>query len=142
LGTWDSPCFTEIDAHGVAAGVRCLPSYSRPLTQAEDRKKLERRFQTIERLGLLPLEVPRHLPWYDRTFAIPEGLIVLRIRSAEDRDLVLLPAAGTPVQLDHLLPANTFIGKETILAVRDRLQGTRVDLYVNPWHGDEWKVPR
>jgi hypothetical protein len=142
LGTWDSPCFTEVDARGVATGVRCLPPYPRPLTQAEDRKKLERRFQAIDRLGLLPLEVPGHLPWYDRTFAVPDGLIVLRIRSADERDLVLLPPTGPTVQLNQLLPANTFLGEETILAVRDRLQGTQVDLYANPWHRDGSKPPK
>jgi hypothetical protein len=142
LGTWDSPCFTELHGSGIAAGVRCLPPYSRPLTQDEDKQKLHRRFQSIERLGLLPLEVPRHLPWYDRTFAFPEGLVVLRIRSADERDLVLLPPSGGSVHLDLLLPPNTFIGAETILSVRDRLHGTQVDLYANPWHVDGKKVPQ
>ncbi len=133
LGTWDAPCLAEFDAKGRPLGRRCVPTYPRPRTDDSQKNRLETRFRSIEKLGLLPLEVPDHLPWYDGAFATTRGLVVRRIRSPEERDLVLLLSDGGSIRLDHIFPTNTFVGEETILATQDLLQGTRVDIFPNPW---------
>jgi hypothetical protein len=133
LGTWDTPCIAEIDGRGEVVGHRCLPDYLRPGTPAKERSDLERRFRRITQLGLLPMEVPDHLPWYDRIFVTSRGLVVRRLRGMEDRDLVLLPVEGGSFVTDYLFPENTFVGNRSILTVEDLLQGTRVRIFRNPW---------
>ena len=133
LGTWDAPCLTEFSAKGDLLGRRCVPNYPRPRTDDSEKGRLEARFKAIEKLGLLPLDVPDHLPWYDGAFATARGLVVRRIRSPEERDLVLLLPDGASERLDHIFPTNTFVGERTILATQDLLQGTRIDIFPNPW---------
>ncbi|MFH1765686.1 MAG: hypothetical protein ABIF09_15970 [Gemmatimonadota bacterium] len=133
LGTWDTPCIAEIDRRGEVVGDRCLPDYLRPGTPAKERSDLERRFRRITQLGLLPMDVPTHLPWYDRIFVTSRGLVVRRLRGMEDRDLVLLPVEGGSSVTDYLFPENTFVGNRSILTVEDLLQGTRVRIFRNPW---------
>ena len=133
LGTWDRPCILEINREGGPEGHRCLPEYLRPVTPQNERSALEGRFRRVTELGLLPIEVPDHLPWYDRIFVTSRGLIVRRIRGMEDRDLVLLQPEGGSFVTDSLFPENTFVGERSILTVQDLLQGTRVQIFRNPW---------
>ena len=133
LGTWDTPCIGEFDRGGELEGHRCLPDYLRPKTPKEEQSDLERRFSRVTKLGLLPMEVPDHLPWYDRIFATSQGLVVRRIRGMEDRDLVLLKPDGKSSVTDSLFPETTFVGEKGILTVQDLLQGTRVQIFRNPW---------
>ena len=133
LGTWDLPCIGEFDREGAVRGHRCLPDYPRPMTPKDEQSDLERRFRRITELGLLPIEVPDRLPWFDRFFATSRGLVVRRIRGMESRDLVLLPPEGGSFVTDTQFPEDTFVGEETILTVEDLLQGTRVRIFRNPW---------
>jgi len=134
LGTWDNPCIGEFDPTGEPQGFRCLPAYLRPELPADEKAGLQKRFRRVTELGLLPITVPDHLPWYDRVFSTSKGLVVRRVRGMEERDLILLPPEGGSSVTDSLFPQNTFVGVETILAVQDLLQGTRVRIYPNPWH--------
>jgi hypothetical protein len=79
------------------------------------------------------MEVPDHLPWYDRIFVTSRGLVVRRLRGMEERDLVLLPVEGGSFVTNVLFPENTFVGNRSILTVEDLLQGTRVRIFQNPW---------
>jgi len=133
LGTWDNPCIGEFDPSGRIKGFRCLPAYRRPEVPAEEKSGLEKRFRRVTELGLLPIAMPDHLPWYDRVFSTYQGLVVRRVRGMEDRDLILLPPEGGSSVTGSLFPQNTFVGNETILSVQDLLQGTRVRIYPNPW---------
>jgi hypothetical protein len=133
LGTWDTPCFMELGQGGQTRGSRCLPDHSRPPTPEGERSKLESRFRGITGLGLLPMEVPDYLPWYDRIFFTSQGLVVRRVRGLEERDLVLLPPVGSPSITDRVFPEVTFVGETTLLAVRDLFQGTQLTVYPNPW---------
>jgi len=134
FGTWDTPCIGEFDGGGRLEGHRCLPDFLRPETPREDRSDLERRFSRITELGLLPIDVPDRLPWYDRIFSTSRGLVVRRIRGLEDRDLVLLKPEGGSLVTASLFPENTYVGERTILTVEDLLQGTRVQIFRNPWY--------
>jgi len=49
------------------------------------------------------------------------------------RHLILLLPNGASDRLDHLFPSKTFVGNETLLAAQDLLQGTRIDIFPNPW---------
>jgi hypothetical protein len=133
LGTWDAPCIGQLDYRGSFLGSACLPEFRRPLTPTADRTRLENRFRQLDRLGLLPIEVPEHLPWYDRLFATARGLVVRRIRGEEERDLLLLLEGEESSVTDLLFPESTFVGEETILTARDLLQGTRIQVFPNPW---------
>ncbi len=133
LGTWDTPCLAELRPDGSVAGHRCLPEYDRPHTEEEDRVSLSDRFRTITRLGFLPVEIPEHLPWYDRVFATSRGPVVRRVRGEEERDLVLLPQDGRGTATRRRFPENTYVGERTILAVRDLVVGTQIQVYPNPW---------
>jgi hypothetical protein len=133
LGTWDLPCIGEFDREGKIKHHRCLPDYPRPRTPKDEQSDLQRRFGRITELGLLPIEVPDRLPWFDRIFATSRGLVVRRIRGMESRDLVLLPPEGGSFVTDAQFPENTFVGEETILTVEDLLQGTQVRVFRNPW---------
>ncbi|MBT8398122.1 MAG: hypothetical protein HKO65_09685 [Gemmatimonadetes bacterium] len=134
IGTWDTPCLAEIQQDGTASGHRCLPDVERPATREEDRAGLADRFRGITEIGFLPLEIPDHLPWYDRVFATSRGLVVRRIRGEEARDLVLLPPEEGSSVAREVFPENTYVGERTILAVRDLPNGTQVQVYPNPWH--------
>jgi len=79
------------------------------------------------------VEVPDLLPWFDRLFVIPQGLVIRRIRGEDLRDLVLLDSLGAASVLDRLLPENTFMGDHTVLATRDMLEGTQIQIFRNPW---------
>jgi hypothetical protein len=133
LGTWDTPCIGDFDRGGELVGHRCLPDYPRPMTPKKERSNLERRFGRVMELGFLPVEVPDHLPWYDRIFVTSQGLVVRRIRGLEDRDLVLLKPDGNSLVTESLFPEITFVGEKSILTVQDLLQGTRVQIFRNPW---------
>jgi hypothetical protein len=61
-------------------------------------------------------------------------LVVRRIRGLEDRDLVLLKPEGGSLVTASLFPENTYVGERTILTVEDLLQGTRVQIFRNPWY--------
>jgi hypothetical protein len=141
LGTWDTPCVGEFDLGGRRRGLRCLPAYQRPRVPAGDRPRLERRLGRIAELGFLPVEIPDHLPWYDRIFSTPRGLVARRIRGEEDRDLVLLQSDGQNLVTDSFFPENTFVGGETILTVRDLPQGTKLAVFPNPWPGKPPDAP-
>jgi len=134
MGSWDTPCIGEFGRGGGLEGYRCLPDYPRPVTPKEERSNLERRFGRMRELGLLPIDVPEHLPWYDRIFATSRGLVVRRIRGVEGRDLVLLPPDGRSSVTDSLFPEGTFVGERSILTVQDLLQGTKVQIFPNPWY--------
>jgi hypothetical protein len=134
LGTWDTPCIAEFDRGGTLIGRRCLPEYARPATPEEERSGLEGRLKRITEMGFLPLEIPEYLPWFDRVFATSSGIAVRRVRGEHERDLVLLPPEGGSSVTDLLFPANTFVGDRSILAVRDLLQGTQIQVFPNPWH--------
>ena len=103
------------------------------MTPKKERSDLERRFGRVMELGFLPVEVPDHLPWYDRIFVTSQGLVVRRIRGLEDRDLVLLRPDGKSLVTESLFPEITFVGERSILTVQDLLQGTRVQIFRNPW---------
>ena len=100
----------------------------------EEKSGLEKRLGRVGDLGLFPVTVPDHLPWYDDLFSTSMGLVVKRVRGMEERDLVLLPPEGGSSVTDSLFPESTFVGEETFLTVQDLLQGTRVRIYPNPWH--------
>jgi hypothetical protein len=133
LGTLDTPCMKEVFPDGREGDMVCLPPYARPRVPSNRGEELQSRFRGITDLGLLPLEIPEELPWYDRVFSVPRGLVFRRLRGVEERDLVLVaPGEGSWVT-DTLFPEQTFVGEETILVVRDRLEGTEVTLYPVPW---------
>jgi hypothetical protein len=133
LGTGDAPCLIELGGEGSPLGVRCLSSYARPTTPPEEVSSLEARLQRIIKLGLLPVEVPRYLPWYDRAFSTSLGLVVLRLRGADERDLVLLGDDGKRSVAAGLLPPHTFVGERTVLAATELVEGTRIQVYPSPW---------
>ena len=133
FGTWDAPCIGEFEIHGKLEGYRCLPDYSRPETPAEEKSDLERRFKRISELGLLPISVPDSLPWFDRIFSTSRGLVVRRLRGEEERDLVLLPKGRGRSVINHIFPKNTFVGERGILVAQDLFQGTRIQVFPNPW---------
>jgi hypothetical protein len=133
LGTWDAPCAAVLGRTGTIQGHRCLPAYDRPPTPKEKREGLERRLRWISDLGLLPMEVPSHLPWYDRAFATSHGLVFRRIRTEEERDLVLIPPDGSPIVTGQWFPESTFVGDAGILAAQDLPQGTAIKVYPSPW---------
>jgi hypothetical protein len=133
LGTLDMPCLVDLTVAGSRAGHRCLPDYSRAPAPEEDREKLERRFRGLPSMGFLPMEVPDRLPWYDRLFALPEGVGVLRIEGYETRELVYLGDDGEAGILNARLPANTYVGRTTILLAEDRIQGSWIQIHSNPW---------
>jgi hypothetical protein len=121
------------DVRGARQDKRCLPEYDRPPTPEEKRTVLERRLKWVSDIGLLPLEVPTHLPWYDRAFAAPEGLVFRRVRTEAERDLVLVEANGNIAVMERWFPENTFVGSTEILVARDLPEGTAVEIYANPW---------
>jgi len=133
LGTWDTPCIGEFRTTSELQGYRCLPDYPRPKLPAEEKSNLETRFRRVTELGLLPMSIPDLLPWYDKTFATSAGLVVRRIQGTESRDLVLLPSEGGSSVLASIMPETTFVGERSILAVRDLLQGSRIEIFRNPW---------
>ncbi len=133
LGTWDAPCVGELDGEWNLTAHRCLPRYERPKTPEEDRSAAERRLKRVSELGLLPIEIPSELPWYDGLFLTPRGLVVKRLRGMEERDLVLLEAEGGNSATDRVFPEFTFVGSRSILTARDLLQGTEVQIFRNPW---------
>ena len=133
LGTWDTPCIGLTDGVRGLGGHRCLPVYARPATREQDRSGVEDRLGRITELGFLPVEIPDHLPWYDRMFATSRGLVVRRVRSEHERDLVLLGPGGESSVTDMMFPENTYVGEESILVVRDLLQGSEIQLFPNPW---------
>lgn len=134
LGTGDAPCLQEIEEDGTLREVRCLPEYNRPATPPEEVTGLEARLKGISRLGLLPIHVPEFLPWYDRAFTTSQGPVLRRLQGPTDRDLVLLGSDGRDWVAVKTLPALTFVGEETVLAATELLQGTRIQIYPNPWH--------
>ena len=134
LGSWDTPCIGEFGREGGLKGYRCLPDYLRPETPKEEKSDLERRFRRVTELGLLPIDIPQRLPWYDRVFVTSRGLVVRRIRGVEERDLVLLKTDGGSSVTDSLFPETTFVGERSILTVQDLLQGTKVQIFPNPWY--------
>jgi hypothetical protein len=134
LGSWDTPCIGEFGREGGLRGYRCLPDYLRPEIPKEEKSDLERRFRRVTELGLLPIDIPQRLPWYDRVFVTSRGLVVRRIRGVEERDLVLLKTDGGSSVTDSLFPEATFVGERSILTVQDLLQGTKVQIFRNPWY--------
>lgn len=84
-------------------------------------------------MGFLSLDVPEHLPWFDAVFATSRGLVARRIRGEEERDLVLLRPTGKISVTEERFPRVTFVGEGSILTVEELLQGTRVQLFPNPW---------
>ncbi len=134
MGTGDAPCLREIGRRGTPGEARCLPEYVRPPTPPEEVEGLEARLSQLSRLGLLPVRVPEFLPWYDRGFSNASGLVVRRIRSAEERDLVLLGPEGSGSVAEGFFPPLTFVGERTVLAAKELLQGTQIRIYRNPWH--------
>ena len=132
LGTWDSPCVLELTGGSEPGGHRCLPEYERPETEVEERGALQRRFHRLGELGLLPLDIPEHYPWYDRIFSTAEGLVIRRMRGEEERDLVLLTHGAAPLVTPTWFPEDTFVGQETILSAETLLEGTRIRVYENP----------
>lgn len=133
LGTWDAPCLAQLGGEWTIEAHRCLPEYDRPQTPREDRSAMERQLERVSELGLLPVEIPSELPWYDAAFMTPKGLVVRRVRGMEERDLVLLDSEGRSFATDELFPEGTFVGGQTILTTRDLLQGTEVQIFRNPW---------
>jgi hypothetical protein len=133
LGTWDAPCLAEFSAEGGFISRRCLPDFERPPSPEREKTALEKRLARVTELGLFPLKVPDHLPWYDKAFSTIHGLVVRRIRGPEDRDLVLLASDGGIRILDHTFPATTFVGDQTILAVEELLEGARLTVYRLDW---------
>jgi hypothetical protein len=51
----------------------------------------------------------------------------------EASDLVLLPWEGGSWVTDSLFPETTFVGERSILTVEDLIQGTRTQIFRNPW---------
>jgi hypothetical protein len=135
FGTWDAPCLLGFTTEGDSLGRFCLPDFERTPVPEDERAMLEERFRGITRLGLLPMEIPDLLPWYDAVFSTSLGPVVRRIRADGDRDLVLMFSDGTSSLADRLFPENTFVGERTILVVRDLLHGTEIQIYPNPWTG-------
>jgi hypothetical protein len=133
LGTWDAPCMGEFNVEGGSTTHLCLPKYVRPKVSEEDRSAVEQRLRRASDLGLLPIEIPTELPWYDEAFMTTRGLVVRRLRGAEERDLVLLASEQRSFATDRLFPEHTFVGDQTILAARDLLQGTEIQIFRNPW---------
>ena len=137
LGTWDAPCIAVLpSAVGTTRGIshyRCLPDFERAKAPEAERSRIASRFQRLSDLGFLPVEVPERFPWFDKVFSISGGLVVRRILTEEERDLVLLSPGGLPQVSDRVFPANTFVGEETVLTSRDLLQGTEIQIYPNPW---------
>jgi hypothetical protein len=111
----------------------CLPEYDRPPTPEGKRAGLERRLGWVSDLGLLPMDVPAHLPWYDRAFATPGGLVFRRVRTEEERDLVLVTPDGAISVTDGWFPENTFVGSTEILVAQDLPQGAKIQIYPSPW---------
>jgi hypothetical protein len=134
LGSWDTPCIGGFGREGGLKEYRCLPDYPRPEIPKEEKSDLERRFRRVTELGLLPIDIPQRLPWYDRVFVTSRGLVVRRIRGVEERDLVLLKTDGGSSVTDSLFPEATFVGERSILTVQDLLQGTKVQIFRNPWY--------
>jgi hypothetical protein len=87
----------------------------------------------VSELGLFPLEIPSHLPWYDRAFATSQGLVFRRIRSEAERDLVLVGPSGETVVTEGWFPENTFVGSSGILVAQDLPEGTAIKIYPSPW---------
>ena len=137
LGTWDAPCIAELRDRDFPTRTWCLPDFGRAPTSAGDREALERRFRRITALGLLPLEIPDLLPWYDEIFSIPNGLVVRRIRGEEARDLVVLDQGGPVRVLGSGLPPTTFVGEESVMTATQTMEGSRIEIYPVPWGRDE-----
>jgi hypothetical protein len=135
LGTFDAPCllFIRPDDPGAPPRRSCLPDYRRPAVPTADRESLGRKFEHITRLGFDALRVPEKLPWLDGVFGIGRGVVARRMQGTERRDLVLLPSEGEARVYDLPVTERTFVGEETILVANDRLQGTEIRIYTNPW---------
>jgi hypothetical protein len=133
MGTWDAPCVAVFDGLGALSEHRCLPEYDRPPTPAEERSGLERRLGWVSDLGFLPMEIPSHLPWYDRVFATSRGLVFRRVRAESARDLVLVGPDGQMASTNRWFPENTFVGEREILVAEDLPEGTSLTFFPNPW---------
>lgn len=137
IGTWDTPCIAVLPLFGGASrevtGHRCLPDFVRAKAPEKDRSKVENRFQRLSDLGLLPMEVPDRYPWFDKIFSTSRGLVVRRILGEEERDLVLLGPDDEARVSSLVFPEDTFVGEETVLAARDLMQGTEIQVFTNPW---------
>jgi hypothetical protein len=118
---------------GVLMSHRCLPDYDRPQTPRTKSIGLERRMKWVSDLGLLPIEIPSHLPWYDWVFPTPDGLVFRRVRTEAERDLVLVGPDGEAVATERWFPEKTFVGSGGILVAQDLPEGTAIRIYPNPW---------
>jgi hypothetical protein len=134
IGTWDAPCIGDYSIRGEASAEWCLPDFKRASPSPGEKGKLESRFRRLTALGLLPIQIPDLLPWYDRIFFAQGGLVVRRIRGEEERDLVFLKKGAPPVVTEAGLPRRTFAGRETVLTAEDLLQGARIRIFPSPWH--------
>lgn len=133
LGTWDAPCISAFSREGEVHRPFCLPDYPRPRTPDAEKSALERRLEKVTALGLLPIRVPDVLPWYDAFFVTSRGIAVRRIRSSEERDIVLLHLEGGASVAQGILPRTTHVGEESILSIEDVLRGSRIRVHANPW---------
>jgi hypothetical protein len=134
IGTWDAPCVGDFSIRGETSSEWCLPEFQRASPPPGEKAKLESRFRRLSALGLLPIQIPDLLPWYDRIFFAHGGLVVRRIRGEEERDLVFLQKGEPPMVTEAGLPRKTFAGRETVLTVEDLLQGTRIQILPSLWH--------
>ncbi len=136
MGTWDAPCMAVLDGYGKLRDRRCLPEYDRARTPMDRRAGLEGRLKWVSDLGLLPVEVPAYLPWYDQAFATSQGLVVRRIRTEKERDLVVFRPDGEIRITEQWFPENTFVGEKSLLVAEDLPQGTSISIYPSPWKPD------
>jgi hypothetical protein len=133
LGTGDAPCLAKLTIEGVLAGHLCLPAYDPVPIPDEGRDDLRGRTGALIRLGFLPVDLPEAMPWFDRLFRVPQGIVVRRIRGLEARDLLFLSTEGTIFRVDALVGSDTFVGSRTLIRVRDLMQGTEIRVYPAPW---------
>ncbi len=133
LGTLDTPCLQDLSGSDGNPEVLCLPPYNRPAIPEEKREEVQGMFRGIAKLGLLPLGVSAEMPWYDRVFAVPGGLVFRRFRSMEERELVLVGENGTNRIIEQPFPEKVFVGERTILVAEDRIQGTEITVFLSPW---------
>lgn len=134
LGTLDAPCLFRLrPLHpGEPLERVCLPTYRRPEIPDTARESFGARFRGITRLGFAALDMPRELPWMDGAFGTPRGIVVRRIQGLEERDLIRLSDKETVLLTGLSAGEATFVGEETILVARDRLQGTEIRVYAHP----------